>query len=76
MSIAEEALTKVKGIVETSEKVGALREATEIMQDIKAIMHDFTDEQKVAVAYIVNKIEARHGFPLSHKNIGIPGEAD
>jgi hypothetical protein len=76
MSIAEDAMKKVKTIAESSEKVGALREATLIMQDINAIMHDFTDEQKVAVAYIVNKIEARHGFPISHKNMGIPGESD
>jgi hypothetical protein len=76
MSIAEEAMLKVKTIAESSEKVGALREATQIMQDINAIMHDFTDEQKVAVAYIVNKIEARHGFSISHKNMGIPGESD
>jgi hypothetical protein len=76
MTIAEDAMRTVKTIAESSEKVGALREATQIILDINEIMHDFTDEQKVAVAYIVNKIEARHGFPLSHRELGIPGEND
>ena len=76
MSIAEDALTKVKDIAKTSENVGALREATQTIKDIAEIFHDFTDEQQVAVAYIINKIEARHGFPQSYKNIGIPGADD